>query len=371
MNLCGYEQPLCLRPTPPDPMDLELLRRFVLGECDAAERAAVARWVAADPARARVIEAVRDLAGDPGAWTQRFDASAAGARLGRRLPLPFRRERVVRVRHGAARAPNVSLGARGGSGRRVVAWSLAAAVLVALGVDMAWRPLSRLRPPPPTEVAERQVQAPRGQRAELTLSDGSRVELAPGSRLSYPAPFTDSVRSVLLDGEAYFDVHHDAAHPFEVRTADGVVRDVGTAFLVRHYTGDSRLEVVVSQGIVAVRTPAHDAAAGREVDAGERFIMDSVGRTALSRVDPQRYLAWMHGSLVFDDTPFREVLEQLSRWYDADFQLADTALANRRFTGTFHDEPLDSVVRALALPMHVRFDRRGRTIIFSRLPHGR
>ncbi|HEX6809149.1 MAG TPA: DUF4974 domain-containing protein, partial [Gemmatimonadaceae bacterium] len=73
----------------------------------------------------------------------------------------------------------------------------------------------------------------------------------------------------------------------------------------------------------------------------------------------------------FDETPLRDVAAQLSRWYDADIVVADTALAHRRFTGTFHEEPLDSVLRALAGPMHVRFERRGRTITFSQSPHDR
>ncbi len=370
MNLCRHEPSLRSRPLPSDAMDLELLRRFVLGECDAVERDRVARWVAEVPARRRVIEAVRDLTREPAAWTQRFESISTRTRVGRTLRLLVRRQRVVRVRDGAARAPAFTIGAGGADGRRVAAWSLAAAVLFALGVDMAWRPLSRAWSEPPRAAAMRSVSAPRGQRAALTLSDGTRVAIAPGSRLTYPVAFTGSVRGVTLEGEAYFDVRHDDAHPFEVRTRNGVIRDVGTAFLVRQY-GEDALDVVVAEGRVAVREPARDSAAGRTVDAGQRLSIDSLGRTNVNRVDPQRYLAWMHGSLVFDDTPFRDVLDQLSRWYDADVRLADTALASRRFTGTFHDEPLDSVVRALARPMHVRIERRGRTIIFSRMPRDR
>lgn len=85
-------------------------------------------------------------------------------------------------------------------------------------------------------------------------------------------------------------------------------------------------------------------------------------------MDPASYLAWMHGRLVFDDVPLQQVLEELSRWYDADVRVADTTLATRRFTGVFSDEPLDSVLSALAPPMHVRVQRHGRTIVVSRLP---
>ena len=344
-------------------MDIELLRRYVLGECDAAEREAVARWAAVDPARREVIEAIRQLAAEPGAWTQGFEWRAALARRAARERFLELRERIVQVRHRPAHAI--------GWKRHATAWALAAAVVLALGIDMAWRPLARVWRAPEAVAATREVVAPRGQRAEITLTDGTRVELAAGSRLTYPAAFAAGARVVTLDGEAYFDVRHDASHPFEVHTRNGVVRDVGTAFLVRDYDGDAHLEVVVSAGRVAVRNRALATDSGVVMDAGHMLQMDSVGRADVTAVDAQRYLEWMHGTLAFDETPLRDVAAQLSRWYDADIVVADTALAHRRFTGTFHDEPLDSVLRALAGPMHVRFERRGRVITFSRSPHER
>ena len=335
-------------------MDIDLLRRFVLGECNASERERVARWVAEDDGRRGVIEAVRRLLDEPQAWTGEFDARAAWPRLLRSVR---RRERIVQVRgeHAARLA--------GGAGRRMAAWALAAGVLIALGVRMSWRPLARLLSQPAPAVAMRSVTTRRGQRAVIALTDGTRVQLAADSRITYPAAFTAGVRAVTLDGEAYFDVRHDEAHPFEVRTRTGVVRDVGTAFLVRQYNDDARLEVVVAAGRVAV--------AGITMNAGHMLRVDSVGRADVTAVDAQRYLGWMHGSLVFDDTPLGEVAAELSRWYDADVTLADTAIARRRFTGTFGDEPLDSIVRALAVPMHVRVERRGRSIRFFPLPNHR
>lgn len=363
MILCGCEHLALSHPTRAGTMDIELLRRYVLGECDAAEREAVARWAGVDPVRHEVIEAVRQLAAEPDAWTQPFDWSAALARRTAHVQLLKPRERVVQVRH----APASGTGTR----RRAAAWALAAAVVLALGIDMAWRPLVSVWRTPDPVVAMREVAAPRGQRAEITLTDGTRIELAAGSRLTYPAEFAAGARSVTLEGEAYFDVRHDPSHPFEVQTRSGVVRDIGTAFLVRDYDGDARFEVVVSAGRVAVRNRAFAADTDVVMDAGHMLRMDSVGRADVSAVDAQRYLEWMHGTLAFDETPLRDVVAQLSRWYDVDIVVADTALARRRFTGTFHEEPLDSVLRALAGPMHVRFERRGRIIMFSRSPHDR
>ena len=216
----------------------------------------------------------------------------------------------------------------------------------------------------------REVVAARGQRARVRLGDGTRIELAAGSRLTYPAVFADTERAVALTGEAYFEVQHDARRPFVVRTRGGVTEDIGTAFVVRQYADDARLEVVVASGKVAVRAPGRGAAP-REATAGQLVQVDSSGRASVRAVDTKQYLAWRQGRLVFSDTPFREVLKQLARWYDVDFQLADSGLATRRFTGAFQGEPLDSLVSELAAPMHVRYERHGRTIVFSRLPDDR
>ena len=360
MILCGCEHLAPFYPACTGTMDIELLRRYVLGECDAAEREAVARWAGVDPERHEVIEAIRQLAAEPDAWTQRFERGALGRRTAP-AGFPPRRERLVHVRRGAPEAT--------GTRRRAVAWALAAAAVLALGIETARGPLARVRWTPERVVAMRDVAARRGQRAKLTLTDGTRVELSAGSRLTFPAEFTAGARTVTLDGEAYFDVRHDPSHPFEVHTRNGVIRDVGTAFLVRQFDRDDELEVAVAAGRVAVRNPARAGDTGVVIDAGHLLRIDSVGHAAARAVDAQRYLAWMQGTLMFDETPLQGVAAQLSRWYDADIVVADTALARRRFTGTFHEESLDSVLRALAGPMHVRFERRGGTIILSRSPH--
>jgi ferric-dicitrate binding protein FerR (iron transport regulator) len=370
MNLCGHGLLFPVRIALNAVMDLELLRRFALGDCVAAEREAVARWLDEDPTRQSLIEAVRRLVRNPAAWTQEFDCGHPWAGFARALRAVGPRDGAVRLRLApkSARVLTVAGASRGSAWRRAGVWVLATAAAVALGVRMAWRPLAQVWSDVPHAAATRGLTAPRGARAALTLSDGTRVELAAGSRLWYPASFDDSIRAVSLDGEAYFAVRHDVAHPFEVRTRGGVVRDLGTAFVVRQYREDAGFEVVVTEGRIAVRARAQDAAAARDIDAGHLVRIDTVGHTEVRTVDPASYLAWMHGRLVFDDVPLQQVLEELSRWYDADVRVADTTLATRRFTGVFSDEPLDSVLSALAPPMHVRVQRHGRTIVVSRLP---
>ena len=58
------------------------------------------------------------------------------------------------------------------------------------------------------------VTVPQGQRVHLTLSDGTKVWLNAKTKMEYPQSFKVSdQRIVKVDGEAYFEVAEDAAHP--------------------------------------------------------------------------------------------------------------------------------------------------------------
>src|SRR5262249_18634375 len=150
----------------------------------------------------------------------------------------------------------------------------------------------------------------RGQRATVQLADGSRVVLGVDSRIRYPRGFGKQGREIDLVGEAYFDVVHDARVPFRVRTPHGVSEDVGTRFAVRAYAGESSARVVVEEGFVAV---GHGVTLG----AGD---LARVTRQAAPHVvhgaPVARLLAWTHGQLNFVNTPLREVVADLRRWYD-------------------------------------------------------
>lgn len=93
-----------------------------------------------------------------------------------------------------------------------------------------------------------------GEVASLHLGDGTQVWLRPGTELRY-AVDGDAGRTVRMRGEAYFDVHPDAARPFVVETPDLTVRVLGTAFNVRAVGGDPLTEVVLERGSVRLETP--------------------------------------------------------------------------------------------------------------------
>jgi transmembrane sensor len=348
-----------------DEIDGVRLARYVSGQCTADEAAAIRRWIALDPSRLSLVAeleaAWRAASQAPYEWGvdegwRRFDAARRS-----------RNRSSFRLIHGEKRpAPALVIRDNG-----TPIWRIAAAVLVVVGASFAV--YHAATPPARARMdanAMTEVATLRGQRATLRLPDGTRVALGMASRLRYARAFGDSARDVYLDGDGYFEVAHDSAHPFAVHTSTSVVRDIGTTFGVRAYGQSPETEVVVAEGEVAfaidsspVRLKAGSLA--RLDRAGERTVL-----TVTNGVDVKEYLAWTEGRLTFHDTPLREVIAELQRWYDRDLlQLADTAIGSRRLTASFTNESLPIVIDRIALSLDLREERHGQTVVLHPRHH--
>jgi ferric-dicitrate binding protein FerR (iron transport regulator) len=205
----------------------------------------------------------------------------------------------------------------------------------------------------------------RGQRATLQLGDGTRITLAAASKLRYlRSSDTTRVREVMLEGEAYFEVPHDAKRLFLVRTKSAVARDLGTKFLVRSYPETEYADVVVAEGAVSL-SPASEHSAPDSVVLGPAQLgrVDTGGHLWAARsVDLGTALAWTRGELVFHRTPVPDAVAEINRWYDADIRVGDRRLRAIQFSAAFNAEPLTQVVDVLAAAIGARAERRGNTI---------
>lgn len=317
-------------------VDWELVFRWFGDECTPAERERFERWLDADPQHRLIVDA----------------AVAAAERTLHDVGEPARLPR---------RVPRLATPAR-------PAWLLpiaaSIAIVAASGLLLSKYP-AILGPRTPTEApVVRVAQTVRGGRQQLRLADGTRVILGPASTLRYPVAFGPGAREVELVGEGFFDVVHDAAHPFRVRAGHAMAEDVGTSFGVRGYAEDSLVRVVVREGSVSLGGATNAATHAALLVRGQLGTLARGGAApVVRRVNVDGYLAWMDGRLAFDDTPLADVVAQLGRWYDAPFRLADPSLASRTLTASFTNEPLGDVLSALAPVLDVRFDRAGDTVV--------
>ena len=164
-----------------------------------------------------------------------------------------------------------------------------------------------------------------GQRQDIALNDGTRIELNGASRLVLDH---NNPRIATLDsGEATFHVHHDAGAPFTVRSGAQVVQDVGTVFNVER--DGKRLDVQVAEGSVLLQ-PQREAVALRAGAAAT--VHEDVGSIVLSKVDVAKVGAWRSGAITFTGEPFGRVASAVNR-IDGVTLSIDASLSQRPFSG--------------------------------------
>jgi transmembrane sensor len=215
-------------------------------------------------------------------------------------------------------------------------------------------------------VAERTIRTEVGQRDSVLLTDGTRVLLGPGSRLSVASGYGQRQRQVELVGQAYFEVVHNADLPFTVQTGNAHIQDVGTAFTVR--TGDDDAVVAVTEGTVLLRATAA-ADAGVFLQPGDRGVVRASARASAQKgaVSAQD-TAWRHGRLIFRDAPLADVQLTLRRWYGIELRLADSAIARRHLTASFEGESVEQVLHVIGLALGAAVQRHADTALVRLTP---
>lgn len=249
-----------------------------------------------------------------------------------------------RLEHGWRRADR--LAARGAApvlrakpiSRRLAA--IAASLVAVVGAGVLWRAYEAPRQTYATEIGGHEV---------IPLPDGTRVELNTSTRLR--SEITDERRTVWLDkGEAYFDVAHDAAHPFTIYAGDRKVTVLGTRFSVRR-TGD-QVQVTVVEG--KVRVDALKASAATETPTTVLTPGQiAITRDAATLVTPKTVdaaaaeLSWRHGMLVFDQYTVARAAEEFNRYNRRKIIVTGPKAGQIRIGGAFEVENIDGFVELL------------------------
>jgi transmembrane sensor len=336
------------------------LARYAAGEGSPEERETMRRWIADNEERARLAFELGLIGRASVLDRTEWNTNAAWERLTVRAGAPQTPPTPSR-----AGRPRTMLLTRSSTPRKLAIWGIAAALLLTAGGTYVLR--GRLAKSPTISAvdstAERDFGTQRAQVAEVRLRDGTTVSLAPESRLTVMPGYGTTERAVRLNGEGYFRVTHDSLRPFTVHTAKGDVRDLGTAFAVTSYPGDSTLRVVVSEGRVRVSVAGQLAANGPVLVQGD---VAHVGHAPSPRVehgvDVGQYLGWTQGRLSFYRAPLSDVVVQLGRWYDLRFVLQDSSLHARRVTMSVSTTSADALVDAMSAALGLHAVRLGDTI---------
>jgi len=239
---------------------------------------------------------------------------------------------------------------------RIMRVAAAAILLMALGT------LSYLAIMPLDRTAQMTARTLDQQKFGFTLPDGSVVDMNTNSKIRYRM-HRSGLRSVTLEGEAWFEVHPDESSPFIIRAGNGTIQVTGTSFAVRTVPGSSRIEVYVESGNVQFyRSRKQDRKLS--LKGGEMGVLEKNNLSETTSIEPN-HLSWKTRKLTFRDTRLGDVAGVLNRTYSRNIRFTNESLEDCLFTGTFDQQPIDSVVRVIQVAFDLEVDRDGKAYVFS------
>ena len=156
---------------------------------------------------------------------------------------------------------------------------------------------------------------PKGGHYELVLPDGTKVWLNAASELKFPVSFSGTERRVSLSGEAYFEVAKNPNKPFIVSYADAEVKVLGTHFNIKAYADDEQSAATLLEGAIHIS----DGSYSKTLKPDEQAIIGKDKQlSVLTLTDTSPVIAWKNNYFQFTDAGIKEVMKQVSRWYNVE-----------------------------------------------------
>lgn len=211
------------------------------------------------------------------------------------------------------------------------------------------------------------LNVPRGGEFHIVLEDSTEVWLNADSSLEYPESFSRAERRVKVSGEAYFKVHAEKDRPFYVSTAGQVVKVFGTEFGVNSYPEDTNVYTTLVSGKVGIfpedlqssmlfLSPNHQAVFSKAED-----------NIHVEPVNSKVVTSWKDGMFVFEDQTLKQIMIQLSRWYDFEYEFEDEDAEMIQFKGRIHRYgKFADLLEILEKAGGIRFSSKDNKILISK-----
>ena len=211
------------------------------------------------------------------------------------------------------------------------------------------------------EIGYNTVNVPYGGTYTVELCDGTKVYLNSGTTLEFPSRFDGKVRSVILKGEAYFDVARNVSKPFVVEVDEMKVKVLGTSFNVKSYVDEPGVYTTLVEGSVAI---LRDGQPEKKIKPGEQaYYNKGVGTLSIAEVDVNEFTSWKDGVFYFKDIASEEILRIVSRWYDLEVFYMNQGAKSVIYSGKLPMySSVEDVLRKFEISGDVRFELKGRTL---------
>ena len=305
----------------------ELLFRYCEGKLSGDERKHVEEWISASKENEELAKTVHELywAADTLSVMDKVDADKALKKVNGKL---------VRRKF-----------------KTVFLWAERAAAIMFIPLLSAY--LFQIKNSDVAEARMMEIRTNPGMTTAFVLPDGTNVSLNSGSVLRYPEFFSGDKREVELIGEAFFDVAKDPNKRFVVKTTgDERVEVLGTSFNMEAFPGDSILSTTLLEGKVRFVSDAGSV----QMNPGEKLVYNNkTSKAKLTKTNGEAETAWKYGKIIFDNTPFNEVLRMLSKRFNVDFLVKNEKYRKDSFTGTFSTQRLEQVLDVFSISSKIKW----------------
>ena len=209
------------------------------------------------------------------------------------------------------------------------------------------------------------ISNPPGKIQTITLPDSSKLSLNASTEIRYKKSFAKN-RKIELKGEAFFDVAHDAAHPFVIEAGGLQTTVVGTSFNVKAYESDDKTIISVITGRVKIANNSKTAAV---LGPAMQFQFERQNKTStITAIDTSLVTAWKKGRLHFEGESFADIARSLEQWYGIKIMFNNPTMRHCRYYMNFdNSDSLEKILSSMAelTGMNYSIDKPSNTITLS------
>ena len=269
-----------------------------------------------------------------------------------------------------------------GKVRKLLFYSAAASLIICLGISLLFfkknsKEIDKLNI----------ISTQNGSKSKVQMPDGTQVWLNSGSKITYNNKYGIDTRTVTLIGEAFFDVKHDAKHPFIIHTKNLNLQVLGTAFNVRAYANDPLSEATLVRGSLQVSFPnrpdekmvlkpqekvsyndVNGIALNRNLINTEHKPTITLTKVEYSPIEKViEEIAWKENKLIFRSKNFSDLILDLQRWYAVNITIENENLKEKKFTGIFKNENIFEALDALkqTYPFRYHYNKTTNSILIN------
>jgi len=312
-------------------MDYQIVNKYLRGETSETEVAEIFKWIEAAPENRKEFIDYKKV------WALTAKGNENESHAWRLLFVPrFRKQKLFKTYLQIAKYAAIFL---------IVFGTGITLQYIGLGIDKEKLVYQKCT----------SIVAPLGQMTNVELPDGTKVMLNSGSSLTYNGNFSRGERFVSLNGEAYFDVAKDQAHPFVVQTSLLNFKVHGTSFNIEAYTDENLVNTTLIEGSLGVMDKSDQELL--LLKHGQNAHFDALDPNVIvSDVNTEIYTSWKEGLITFRNEKLKDIARKIERWYNVKIVIKNPVLGEEAYFGTImKNKPIDQILVVLQLTSSLKY----------------